>query len=154
MSVFLDTIYNMLGLTADQQSVVNSALPAIKDVLDAADANLDVIDNIEHIQTKHQLLIKDLVADWKIIGPNLSAAAVDGSVDFFATINAYNDIKTKLAANPDVMPALQVIYNQLAPVIMKVISDWPKIEPAVNVIMGGVAAKGGLDIRAIQSVKG
>lgn len=140
MSILIDSLYSMLGLTADEQAVVNSALPAIKDLLDAVDANLSVINQVEQLQIKNQPLIKQLVADWAIIGPNFSAATVDGSVDLFGTLNAFTDIKSKIAANPQFVASATAIYNQLLPVINKAIADWPKIALAVQVIMNGSKA--------------
>lgn len=137
MSILINSLYGMLGLTADEQATVNSALPVIKDLLDAIDANLSVVTQIEQLQTKNQPLIKTFVADWAIIGPNVSAAISDGSVDLFGTINAYNDLKSKIAAAPQVTTSSVAIYNQLLPIINKAIADWPKIEPAVKAIMGG-----------------
>lgn len=139
MSLLINSIYGMLGLTDDEQATVNAALPTIKDLLDAVDANLGAINQFEQLQIKNQPFIKTVVSDWAIIGPNLSAAISGGSVNLFAIANAFNDIKTQVAASSVAAQSATSLYNQLLPVINKGIADWPKIAPAVQVLAGAIS---------------
>jgi hypothetical protein len=134
-SFLIGTLYSTLGLTDAEQATVNAALPTIKTLLDAIDANVSVIGLIEQLQIKNQPLLNKILADWAVIGPNLSAAMVDGSVDLFGTLGAYNDIKSSIAAKPKTVTAATAIYTQLSPLINQAIADWPTISPAVQVII-------------------
>lgn len=135
MSLLIDTLYGILGLTDAEKAVVNSALPSIKDLLDAVDAHLDDVNTFEQLLITNKKPLKQLLVDWAVIGPNLSAACVDGSVDMFAILGAYNDVKTIMAANPKNVQAATMLFNKLVPVINQAIADWPNIKPAIQVIM-------------------
>lgn len=135
MSFLIDTLYGFLGLTEAEKAVVNSSLPSIKDLLDAVDAHLDDVNTLEQLLITNKKPLKQLLADWAVVGPNLSAACVDGSVDMFGTLGAYNDVKAIIAANPKNVQAATVLFNKLVPVINQAIADWPNIKPAFDVVM-------------------
>jgi hypothetical protein len=136
MSFLIDTLYGMLGLTDAEKATVNQSLPAIQNALDLVDAHLDDVKAMQQLLVTNKKPIAQLLADWAVIGPNLSASCVDGNVDLFGTMGAYNDAKAVIAANPKNVAAVTAMYNKLLPVINGVIADWPKIKPAVTVIMG------------------
>jgi hypothetical protein len=135
MSFLIDTMYNVLGLTADEQATVNAALPSIKDLLDTLDAHLDDIKAVEQLLVVNKMPINQLLTDWGVIGPNISASISDGQVDLFDTMSAFNDAKSVIASNPKNVQAAEALYNKLVPAINQAVSDWPKISPAVQVIM-------------------
>jgi hypothetical protein len=136
MSFLIDTLYGILGLTDAEKAEVNLTLPYVKNALDLVDAHLDDVKAIQQLLITNKKPIAQLLADWAVVGPNLSSATVDGPVDLFGTMGAYNDVKAVIAANPKNVAAITALYNKLLPVINGLIADWPKIKPAVTVIMG------------------
>src|ERR1700729_385188 len=130
-SFLISTLYSTLGLTVDEQTTVNAALPTISALLDVIDAHLADVTTAQRLLAANKAPIKKLLADVAVIGPNISASMVDGSVDLFATLGAYNDIKSVIAANPKNVAAATALFNDLLPVINQAITDWPKISPAV-----------------------
>jgi hypothetical protein len=145
VSFIIDTLYGKLGLTTDQQAVVNAALPSIKDALDVVDAHLDDINTIEQLLVVNQVPIKQLLADWAVVGPNISSSIVDGPVDLFGILGAYNDAKSTIAANPKNVQAITALFSKLMPVCYQLMADWPKIKPAVQVIVNA-SQQGGVTV--------
>lgn len=142
MSFLINTLYGKLELTDAEQATVNKALPLVSKLLDGFDDHLVDIEAIVQLLIKNQAMQKQLVADWTIVGPNLSAACIDGNVDLFGILGAFNDAKSVIAANPTTVQNATVHYNNLVPVVNLAVTNWPTIGPAVQIIMAAAHKSG------------
>lgn len=135
MPFVIDILYKQLALTEEEINSLNAALPSIKIVLDAVDAHMDDIDAIDQWVDDNQALIKQLLTDWRVIGPNMSLDISDRWVDVFGLMAAWKDVKANIASNPAAIQNLTVLYNNLVPVVNEAIAHWPTIKPAMKTVL-------------------
>ena len=82
-----------------------------------------------------------ILQDWRTLGPAASAMLGDGMVDIGGAVGTAKDIQATVQANQAYVNQGTALYNSLVPVINTVQAEWPKLEPAVQVIVKAMGRK-------------
>jgi hypothetical protein len=146
MSMLLDAFEGILGLTDAEKADLAACLPAVQADIDAIDAQISDIIYANQIYVSYQNgIVKKLLADWQVIGPNVSALISGGYVDIAGTMAAINDAHAILST-----PILVNQYQKLLPLITKLHADWPTLKKVWDIVDGALKRKG---ITVIEVIK-
>jgi hypothetical protein len=145
MSFLIDTAESMLHLTDAEKAVVNAALPTLAEDVQAINDHQDQLRAAYALIVKAAPVVYRILDDWKTLGPVLhDILAGTGSIfSIGGAVNGAKDIQATVAANPYLVTEGQKLYNALLPLFVKLNADWPKIAPALQIIMSKAGGASG-----------
>ena len=145
MSFLTDTAESMwLHLSDAEKATVNAALPTLTEDVAAINEHQDSLRAAYALIVKAAPVVNRILDDWKMLGPVLHDI-LNGSGNIFSiggAVNSAKDIQATVAANPYVVTEAQKFYTQLLPLFNKLNDDFPKIAPALQIIMRHVGGMG------------
>lgn len=144
MSFITDTAESMLHLTDAEKATVNTALPTLADDVAAINAKQDSIRAAYDLIVKAQPVVHRILDDYKTLGPVLSdILAGNGNIfSIGGAVSAGKDIQTTIAANPVLVAEAKKLYETLLPLFQKLSNDYPKIAPALQIIVQHAGSAG------------
>jgi hypothetical protein len=145
MTFITDTAESMLHLTDAEKATVNAALPTLAEDVAVINAHQDSLRAAYDLIGKAAPVVHRFLDDWRTLGPILHDI-LDGSGGIFeigGAVSSGKDIQATLAANPWLMSEAHKLYNMLLPLFVKLNTDYPKIAPALQIIMSKAGAVGG-----------
>lgn len=152
MGLLLDTLESLLGLTAEEKAQIAPALPNLKKAVDIVDAHIDDLWALDQRFVKDQATIKAVFDEVRKLGPNLSLLLGDGWVDISASISSVESIQgTVKAYNATEVKAL---CTRLIPAIDQLVELWPKIIPALRILIAAAQRRGLTLSSALVELKG
>jgi len=144
MSFITDTAENLLHLTDAEKATVNAALPTLAEDVAAINANQDSIRAAYALIVKAAPVVYRILDDYRTLGPVLHDI-LDGSGGLFeigGAVSSAKDIQATIAANPWLMNEGRKLYNTLLPLFVKLNADYPKIVPALQIIINKAGTAG------------
>lgn len=142
MSFLIEMAESSFGLTEDEKATVTPALPYLKELVDSADLDWDVIQQGLNLVVKGKPVLDRMITDLRVLGPAASKALGEGMPDIFSAGAAAKDISATVEANPVWVKALKDHGTKLGPLIHKFIEVWPHISPALTVVVAAAKRKG------------
>jgi hypothetical protein len=142
MSMFLGLAESALGLTPEEKAVVEPALPLFKELLDALNPDWDALQTGLNLLVKGKPVFDRFIADLRVLGPAASMLLGEGMPDIFTASSTAKDMVTTFDLNKAWFSQLQTDGERFMPLVAKAQDLWPKIAPAVGVLVNAARRKG------------
>ena len=141
MGFLLNMLEDQLGLTEQEKAAVAPALPHLKTIVDAVDAQQGNLEALLPFVVRAVPWLTHLLHDWRVLGPQVSVLLSDGQVDIGAAMSSFQDIQNNLNTNPQTIHYAQSMQKHLAPMLTTIQKEWPKVAPAVDIVLKAMARK-------------
>jgi hypothetical protein len=144
MSFITDSAENLLHLTDAEKATVNAALPTLAEDVAAINAHQDQIRAAYALIVKSAPVVNHILDDWKTLGPVLHDI-LNGSASIFSlggAISSAKDVEATVQANPWLVGEGEKLYAALLPLFVKLSTDYPKIAPALQIIISKAGTAG------------
>jgi hypothetical protein len=144
MSFITDAAEAMLHLTDAEKATVNAALPTLAEDVAAINTHQDSIRAAYALIVKAAPVVNHILDDWKTLGPVLQdILAGNGSIfSIGGAVSSAKDVQATITANPYVVTESQHLYALLLPLFVKLNADYPKIAPALQIIISKAGTAG------------
>lgn len=140
--MFVSMAEGFLGLTEDEKSKVEPALPYLKELLDALNPEWDAVQKGIDLLCKGKPVFDRLITDMRVLGPAVSTILGDGMPDMFGAMGAAKDATNTLDVNKAWTGALKADGQKFAYLAAKCQELGPKVLPALQILIAAAKRKG------------
>ena len=141
MGFLLNMLEGQLGLSEQDKAAIAPALPHLKNIVDAVDAEQSNLEALVPFMVKSAPWLTQILKDWHTLGPAISALLSDGHVDLGGAMSSVQDIQNNINNNPATIQTAKNMYKNLAPMIDTIQKEWPQVAPAVDIVNKALAHK-------------
>jgi len=138
----MEFLLDMLRLNAEERATVEAAMPILASLLEKVD--WDMLLAAYAMLVKGQPVANRLIGDLKLLSP-VAVKMLNRTGGMFEAMGAMGpakDVEATVQANQYLVKHLGDYYSKATPLILEVEKEWPKIQPAWDIVLGKLRDRG------------